>query len=70
MVLFFPTISSQHCNKIHCEEEDSIGTIKNCTYWDPAQFNEESPSILYGKNLRNVFAIAVSIISIILELSF
>ena len=51
MVSFFPTISSQHCNKIHCEEEDSMGTIKNCTYWDPAQFNEESPSILYGKNL-------------------
>ena len=52
MVSFFSIISSQHCNKIHCEEEDSIEKIKNCTYWDPAQFNEDSPSILYGKNLR------------------
>ena len=47
-VFLFPFALSQHCEKDRCDDGES-GELKKCKYFDPTQFNEDSPSILYGK---------------------
>ena len=44
---FLSTIISQNCYRDECEKLKLES--KNCKYFDPNQFNEESPSIMYGK---------------------
>ena len=47
-VFLFPFALSQHCEKDRCDDGES-GELKKCKYFDPTQFNEDSPSIVYGK---------------------
>ena len=49
-LLHFSLILSQHCEKDQCDgEQQPSKEVKKCKYWDPTQFNEDTPSIVYGK---------------------
>ena len=39
---------SQHCEKGQCNDGESV-KLKTCKYFDFAEFNNDSPSIMYGK---------------------
>ena len=47
-VFLFRFTLSQHCEKDRCDDGEP-GELKKCKYFDPTQFNEDSPSIVYGK---------------------
>ena len=52
---------SQVCdNEKLCDSEPTTG-LKKCKYFDPAQFNEDSPSIVYGKITYTVHFFACDI---------
>ena len=47
-------------NEQLCDSEPTTG-LKKCKYFDPAQFNEDSPSIVYGKITYTVHFFACDI---------
>ena len=62
-ILLFSHILSQHCEKDQCDgEQQPSEEVKKCKYWDPAEFNEDSPSIVYGKTTLKMHFLHVTFI--------
>ena len=60
-LLYCSIVLSQVCdNEQLCDSERTTG-FKKCKYFDPAQFNEDSPSIVYGKITYTVHFFACDI---------
>ena len=54
-------VLSQVCDNEQLCDSEPITGLKKCKYFDPAQFNEDSPSIVYGKITYTVHFFACDI---------